>query len=329
MDDVAERWRVHPEEVQEVPAPFFFPEHLERIAGFGPLTDRQFQMNVIERRLVHHDATLAYRLRGALVQNGFVYSQGLSHAFTFRRRPWVGGVPERELDEAALVTEALSTKWFGDFLFNECSAGLLAQEQVDTLIREEALSRHGLEYAQIFGLRYEAVRAAYVHELMLVRDIGMNANRRARLRRMREMVQAAFPLSDPKKVPRGVFIVRGRSGSARILRNEPELVEAMSARGIAHVTSDEPLDALLPQCMGAQLVISVDGSQQNHGLMAMREGGFLLSLQPPDRVNLDTKIRTDALGFGYGFLIGEGSSSGFRIELEDILRLLARAGYAL
>jgi len=55
----------------------------------------------------------------------------------------------------------------------------------------------------------------------------------------------------------------------------------------------------------------------------MRPGGAFLTLQPPNRFSNPIKNYADALGFGYGFVLGHQSGQdAFRVDLDDMLATL-------
>jgi capsular polysaccharide biosynthesis protein len=123
---------------------------------------------------------------------------------------------------------------------------------------------------------------------------------------------------------RRVFIRRG-GGSPRRLINEADVMAALSLRGFTVVDPQ----ALSPEevaraCFGADVVVGVEGSHLAHGLMQMRPGAALVTIQPPDRFNNPFKDFCDASGLTYGFVVAEAAGEGFRQHIEGLARILDR-----
>jgi len=323
--DVArERWTIHPAETQEVVPAYHLPGHVERIRRFAEQTRREDQLARVRRTRVNHGATVGYRLLDAYLTGGFVFAGGACHSVVFGRRPWIVKPPLHDMGRAALVSDPTSHRFFGDFLMTECATALLARESDRPAVRYGRLWPHAREYVDAFGLRIGSVDRTFFEELVLFRDVGQNADRRRRARTLRHRIRQWWP--PPEDPPPGVFIRRGRAGAPRVLSNEHALTEALAARGFAIVSTDQALGDIMRQVAGTRVVVTVEGSQHNHGLLGMADDGLLIDLQPPDRGNFYIKDRCDALGVSYGFVVGEGNSRGFRVELDDILRVIEMAG---
>ena len=124
-----------------------------------------------------------------------------------------------------------------------------------------------------------------------------------------------------------MFLVRGSSGQRRVLLNEMELAASLSERGIhvVDVTKSSPQD-VMEQCAHARVVIGVEGSQLNHGLISIADQGSMLVIQPPRRFNCHHKELCDILDARYGFVVGESVDKGadFSVDPDLVHRLLDR-----
>ena len=106
-----------------------------------------------------------------------------------------------------------------------------------------------------------------------------------------------------------------------------ELAESLSERGIrvVDVAKSSPQD-VMRQCANARVVIGVEGSQLNNGLISIAEQGSMLVIQPPRRFNCHHKELCDILGVRYGFVVGESfdKSADFSVDTDRVHRLLDR-----
>jgi len=330
IDQVAARSvEVSPDEPAVRGPAFFLEEHLDRIRGFIEISTESKQLARLRGGDVVHRGTRGYLIRDALFHRGHVFADGVCHALSFDPSPWVGTPKVAHHEAGAITTTATSQRWFGDFLMAESPTALLATEWDEVPYRYGNLGGHRAAYAGAFGIAYRHLEAtALFDELWLFDDVGHNADRRRRYRRMRASLRASRDGHAPLDGT-GVFIRRGHSGTERFLRNEAQLAEEFARRGFRVVSSDEPFGRVVDACLGAGIVVTVEGSQQQHGVLGIREGGVFVNIQPPDRVNLAVKDRLDALGARYAFVVGQGDSDGFEASLDDLLRVMDLAGATL
>jgi Glycosyltransferase 61 len=125
-----------------------------------------------------------------------------------------------------------------------------------------------------------------------------------------------------------VFLLRGTTGDARLLRNELQLAETLERRhGICPMMAEGmTVDQIIAACSGARVAVGVEGSQMTHALAAMPAGGTFLALFPPDRVTAAMKIMTDRLGLRFAVVVGEGDAQGFEISADEVEATLGMLG---
>jgi len=122
---------------------------------------------------------------------------------------------------------------------------------------------------------------------------------------------------------RRVFIRRGKLGAGRSLINENEVAKDLEANGF-RVIAPEVMDArdVVSILSAAECVVCVEGSAQQHALIAMPAGGTLLSIQPPFRFNTIGKVIADRIGVTFAFVVAEPEGDGFKIGSDRILKTL-------
>jgi hypothetical protein len=69
-------------------------------------------------------------------------------------------------------------------------------------------------------------------------------------------------------------------------------------------------------------VVSVEGSALTHAYLTMQEQGAIITIQPPYRFDNVWKDFTDLLGMKYGFVVAKGNRDGFRVDPDEILRVI-------
>ncbi|MNO01398.1 hypothetical protein D3C81_2215260 [compost metagenome] len=75
-------------------------------------------------------------------------------------------------------------------------------------------------------------------------------------------------------------------------------------------------------CAGARIVAGVEGSQLVHGVNVLREGGTILTLQPPNRFVSYYKYLADRDGQHFAFAVGQPEGDGFIIDRDELDRTL-------
>ena len=318
-----ERWEIHPAEAVEITAGIWLPDQIEHISRteFGALPDILGQMQGDPQEWT--PATMGYRLRDVDFVDGVLYARGAklslrdreheSSRLTYRR-------PSRALS-GALYESWIGNHWFGNWLLNDCLAYRLAEAAGNPLTSTPPRSGHIARYEELLGMVPERIGDVHFDELVVFDDVYNNANRQARAQDHRARVLAGRELHP---LP-GVFIYRGGSGAARILENEAEIAERLEVEyGFRTLFIDRhSADEIAEAVGGAAMVVGVEGSQLAHGVIALRPGGTVLTLQPADRVTTSLKLLTDCWRQTYAMVVGDGSSSGgFRVDWGQLCRTL-------
>ena len=323
LDAAIERWEIHPAEAVEISGGIWLPDQVEHIARteFGALPDilAQMQGDPVEWT----PATMGYRLRDVDFVDGVLYARGAKLGLRDRKH---GGShlsyrrPERSLS-GSMYESWIGNHWFGNWLLNDCLAYRLAEGVGHPTCSAPQRSGHIARYEELLGMAPERVGDVHFDELVVFDDVYNNASRQARAQDHRARILAG---RDLPALP-GVFIYRGTSGAARILENEAEIAERLEVEfGFRTLYIDRhSVDEIAEAVGGTDLVVGVEGSQLAHGVIAMRPGGTILTLQPADRVTTSLKLLTDCWRQTYAMVVGHGSSSGgFRVDWGQLCRTL-------
>lgn len=317
--DATRTWQLSPPETTTPPAAIFLPDQLERVTGyeFAADTFRQDMYGGVE---VHHAATHAYLIEHALLVDGILYK---GDATTFLRRPH-GRMPplsiRGEIRRGAIYCTFGGNRYFGQWLIDDCVTYPLACNEGVPITTASDVGEHAAVYEQWLAMRPHRVHAARLREVVVFDDFGQNSHKRDRFRSLKaKLVEKVGDAPHP-----GVFIIRGGTGSRRILRNELELAEQLrKTRGFRIVdpmSTDVP--SVLAACAGAQMVVGVEGSHVVHALMLMSEGRSLLTIQPPFRFCTVLKDVADREGIKFGFVVGRQIEHDFFADPDEVERTI-------
>ncbi|MDB4977069.1 MAG: hypothetical protein JWN48_5410 [Myxococcaceae bacterium] len=322
LESVAKRTDVLEEaSVVTVPPAIFLESSLARVTGVGADTHTTVdaELRLIRGGAMHHDSVIAYTLDRAALCDGRVFRRGCSYGIG-KQRPhplhWRGAERVRR---AVMTATWTGSRYFAHWIVDDLSLQLLGAELGDPVTIARPLTKHQAEYQALLGISVPALRTAQFDELVLVKDHAQGRSKIARYTRLRAMLLQAVP-SAPH---RGVMIMRGESGTRRVLTNEAELAERLRSLGF-RIIRPEGMSAreIVAQIAGARVVVGVEGSHLAHALLCMDPAGAYLIIQPPNRFISLYKGYADSLGLGYGFVVGEQRGGDFSVDIDETLAVL-------
>jgi hypothetical protein len=179
---------------------------------------------------------------------------------------------------------------------------------------------HTSGYEQRLGMKPHRLHSAFFRELVIFDDVGQNRSKRERFRVLGQKLLAPLQV----KPHPGVFIIRGKTGERRILKNEMELAEQLRDRRGFRIVDIRTADVatLIEACAGARVVVGVEGSQLIHGMVLRPPGGAVLTLQPPKRFCPILKDLTDRDEQHFGFVIGTPDGDDLYVDRDEVERTL-------
>ncbi|WP_236603796.1 glycosyltransferase 61 family protein [Sandaracinus amylolyticus] len=322
-DEVLE---LHPGDVGETPPPFSLPRQIERAREAVHLSTLKFELERAITRRIQHAPTYAFRFRRATMIDGVVYANGARQQQVAERERWrPRWLDAPEIDRAALASSVIGDQFFGHVIADDSCAAYLGRELAPVCFTEgrRPRSAHAMRYLELYGLAdVPRLRTAHLREAWLFQDFGMNGHKRARFRQLRERLRVI----PPARSGHGVFFRRRGAGLPRGLMNEAAIEERLAREGyeiidVARADADE----IIRRTRDASVVCGVEGSALMHGLLCMREGGALVSLQPPYRFTMALRDHADAMGMRYGFVVGIGTRTRFEIDEDEVLSTLELA----
>lgn len=312
-------WEIAPAETTKVPRAYFLPGQLERVTGWA-FTNAHPGEEMEGGHTVTHAPTRAFVVNDAWLIDGVLYKgNACSHL-----RPRAHRIPRLHttdrFERGAICCTPGGNRYFGTWLMDDCPLYALALAEGQPVTTDPPMSAHARAYEEIFEMRPARTRGAFFRELVVFEDIGQNRSKRARFAAMRDKVRARGPATPHP----GVFLVRGRAGDRRVLRNEIEIAERLRDRRGFRIVDPMQCDVptILEACIGARVIAGVEGSGMVHGLFGLEPGGAILTLQPPDRFVNVYKHLADRDDQRFAFVVGRPEGRDFRVDPEEVERTL-------
>ena len=296
-------------------------DDLARVTGVDTDSSREIEWRRIRGGALEYRASMAYQLRDAVLSKGHIILPHLVRPITTDPLPLWGRYLETELEPALLTASFNGSRYFGHWVMDEAMWILAAPGLGQPVAPPRPLSSHQRDYLKLLELVQNERSDVLFRQLIIVEERNQNAYKRKRYAVLRERARRGRQV-----VPcEGVMLLRKQTGVARILVNEEDLAEQLARRGFRIMCPTEhTVDEILNACMGAKVVLGVEGSQMTHALFVMQDGGTLFALQPPNRFNNILKTYCDGLALRYAFSVGHQREEGFYVEPAKVMRLLDR-----
>lgn len=299
-------------------------EHLSRVVScaFGkPLSEL---VAVMDARRYTEGPLKTYPLGEATVIGGTIItgSRRIHHSLNVRASigDVIGSAPVR--DEVVVANTMQGLRYFGHWLSDDVSA-------FEAFRKHPGLTSLPLPswgdigtYSGLFDHQWNQQMIIRSRSLTLIRDLGFSERKAQRYRALRDRLRQRFGKGSASgKV---VFLRRGPSGDPREIVNSAELEEQLSAAGVSIVTAEGNSREFIGSLLDAAVIITIEGSQDRHALYALRDGGGMLTLLPPDRFYVATHEWVRNLDMHSGMVIGKAADGGFRIEPAEVLQMVDR-----
>jgi len=326
LQNLAEKtWLIAPGNTTISSKAYFLEGQLDRITGTAYTDDPKAIMQ--GGIVITHEPTYAYKLRNLWMINGSVY-KGLNN-FLFHHRSKLTKKMNyfppvkinSEIEDASIYSSYDGNEFFGLWLTDDCTNYRLAEEEGSPVSTNVFASPHMLEYESLLEMNPFRTNAAYLKNAVFFDDDWGNNDRKKELFTVnkRKLLSHFNGISHP-----GVFILRRGSGKTRILLNEIEIAEQLREKygfKIVDVTQNT-VSEILEACVGAKILIGIEGSHLMHGLVVLEPGTSILTLQPPNRFCGVLKITTDMQNINYSFVVGTPKGENFIIDFEEVERTL-------
>jgi len=320
-------WEIAPG-VDEPHVPIYIPEsHFGRILRSSPPSQPVTEL-IASIRCDRHQggATRAFLLRDALLFRQHLYCgryRGDLYSTLNWRALWRAETAQTE--RCVLASTYSGARWFGHFLHDELPLQELVASIGDGVGHLRRTYRHEPGWRAALGVpappSYAVLRA---RELVWIDDRGQNPTKRARYQTLRSRLDSR---------PRGherVFLRRPASGGEdRQIVNIPQIEERLRAEGFHVVDTGElTVDEMLDQCLGASMVVSVEGSHAAPAYYFASRGACVLFIYPPGRVSALMPRLAGFYGQIGAMFVGQpvaGNDAEFRVDPDELIREIERA----
>jgi hypothetical protein len=320
LQDVASRtWEIAPRETFKPSAATFLPGQLDRVTGweFANEHPRREMLGEFE---VTHAPTRGFLIQDAWLIDGVLYKDDACAHLHPRTKRWPELRVEQTIERAAVYCTPGGNKYFGQWLMDDCVTYPLAVAEGIPVTTAQPVNPHTMAYEDWLGMRPARVHSAYLRELVIFEDFGQNQSKRNRFAAMGEKLRSHVEV----KPHPGIFVLRGRTGQRRLLRNELQLAEHLYARRGFRILDPAKTDVptIVATCAGARTIVGIEGSGLIHGILLLPPGGAVVTLQPPNRFVSVYKHLTDRDGQHFGFVVGTPQGDSFHIDPDELERTL-------
>ena len=321
-DHASEITEVCPAERGVMPAPVTLAGHTSRATGNAHGDDVADYVMYATMTTCVHSATLLYRVEDVVLDNGFLYKGTLAEYVS--SLGWPRNRKPEILEQMVLTASQSGSGFFGDWLTADNLLELLANSLgiAPLKVQPHVHYPHLRELNRLLNLKEGYSDMVSVRNLYIVDDAGYNANKRIRLQTLRSNLRKNLRKDDCRNGL--VYIYRGEGHqSVRRLVNEREVVDFLARKGFQFLDPTKLSAAeILAGTLNSRVVVGVEGSQLAYGFLSLKEGGLMMTLQPPSRFESSWRPQCVSVGVDWGFLVGVEVPGGFTIspaELEEVL----------
>lgn len=220
-------------------------------------------------------------------------------------------------DDATLLNSMQGLHYFGHWLQDDCALYELVRDSPVLISMVRPAWPDARIYEHAFSQNWHETAFAHVKKLTLWRDLDYSTAKAKRIGAMRTQLRKTISPGARGKV---IYLSRGKTGGMRDMSNAVDFELTLQKAGIEVVEPEKGIGGLLE----AELVIAIEGSQACHGIYTLAASGSFLILQPPERFYNPLRLWAALLGFNYGIVVGERDGSGYRMNPEEVLRMVDR-----
>lgn len=313
--DLSEKsWQIAPPpEKAKNRSAIYLENQLDKVMGVFTNFDLEYERAT--GKWNEYRPTTAHLLKSVCLADGFLYKGAMKLPLLPGKERMIVPGDYEKINHGVLASSHISNLYFGHFLQDELPLTLAAQKLGEAFVADRKPYGHEPEYRELFNLYPRRLKRAKFEEFVIIDDISWNEDKGKRYEQLRSQLREQLPVPNPP----GAFFRRGRSGSSRVLVNEPEVEDFLAQRGFV-ILDPQTSSAreLLSKSLGAGIVAGVEGSQLVAGLLSVKSGGTVLALQPPYRFNNWYKVLADGIDVFYSFLVGSPVEDGFEIDISEL-----------
>ena len=317
---------LHPIEEQDVLPAIYLESHLQRVLGSHHLSSVAFEFELLHQKTYIHGATTLYPIGKTRLFRGGLWTE--KNQVLTRLLKADDKVYPVMLGSAVLTDSDIANQYFGHWLQDAVPASLVGNNQMPSLAFRKPHYQHATDYSVLFHLNTIYGNSGSVDNLYLLSDFSQNSYKVKRYMELRQRLQNK--LNPANCQFDGVFIARGETGAGtkRILTNEKALIEHLKIRNFDIVYPEQlSVEQLIRRLWNAPMIVTIEGSAQNHANYTIALKGAYLILQSPYLVNHVQKGICDAMNRPYGFYVCHPTQNPQEFYLDsmpDLDKLIIR-----
>jgi len=325
-DTYSERWLIHESEQRYFKPAIYDSEHLNRVTGCSEFSSFEDQLNILKGGYHEVGSTYGYLLKNVYLVNGYLYSGSAKYSLTNEREKFFLGSSSSSntLSQGSLTSTYWGNRFFGDWIVDSLPQQELCAEYAKPISSGDIFTPTKSFLRTFSGIEPIPVKHSKVNELYIFQDFAHNASKIRRLFNIRNQIKSSFA---SKRRNSKIMYLRGSSGATRILENEAEIAEKLSNRGFTIIDPNALTpEQVVEKSIGADCIVSVDGSQMMYSLLTANEGCTVVSIQPPFRLSAMIKNFFEDINATYAMLVGEQKGEkSFTANFDEIDRALDRS----
>ncbi|WOI56521.1 glycosyltransferase 61 family protein [Palleronia sp. LCG004] len=181
--------------------------------------------------------------------------------------------------------------------------------------------QHAADYVRHMDLHPLREPRAFFRELTVCTEIGMNENRRSRMKRLSADIRDRITASNCKRV----YLSRGKSGVTRELANESEIAAILEDNEFVKISVSAPPSQIRKALRDADICVSMEGSHVAHAILALPERSRLVIINPGDRFVTIFADYATLVGKRISYLVPEKRENGHHLLRTDLREALTDA----
>jgi hypothetical protein len=302
------------------PSAICLPDEFDRVQAVEEANTVPMDLDRLGEGSRRHGPTVAYRIDGAVLAQGTLYCGSGYQVIRSGSKRLRLNRNQDHLAEMQLCSNYVIERYFGHWMADGLALELLAAQRSITGLKLAGNPwLHEPGYRELFDLQVTRSDNARVDRLWVIDDRGINHGWISRFEELRRRVQSVAVANHAKRV----MLTRGTLGSERNLVNSSEVQEALVRLGFDIVHPElESARSITERLRGAEIVITVEGSAQGHCWLSMQRRSSFVAIQPPTRFNALGKVRADAAGINYGYVVADPHAKGFRLPVDRLMRTI-------
>lgn len=321
---------LQPEETEVLPPAAILPGQIDRVTSTDGLSPLEYHLQSLTATTFRHAPVLRKMAKNAIVAfDGFATARH-SRRYSSALFAQVLGQSLASVNRLRYCHEALASRHFGHWLTDAMLESLIdGPELGDLWMPAPRKWHHAAHYQQILDLPSVDADLVFARELIFYQDFGQGSHKRARYAKIRRALHARHGAATGAEC---VFISRGNTGAARLIRDQARLVDELVRHNWTIVeVSTASVDQLQTALCSARIVVSIDGSHLTHAQLSLTPGSVLIVLVPHDRFTTVHLDYANANRISAGFVVLEGSAGeGYVLNWDEVMRTIdlstARAG---